>query len=325
MFAITGAGAIGRLWAYRFGANHCHFLTTKRTPHTPKAVTFDVETTATAHTTSVTIAQQHINSYSCISTENTYNPKIASSQLTNSKAASSKLDAVIICTKSLQAVSAANALDAALPKTIPFVLFQNGMGSQKNICHTTMDRAVYAAITTSGANISNSGKLKIAGEGITTFGPLNTLAEDAGDKLVTAFQHSCSHPIEFVQDIKPQMWRKLIINCGINAITAIENCANGKITTTPTFITLWPQLLIELTALSNLAALNMNSEEIESLVLGVVNDTSGNISSMLQDVRSGKPTEINDINGFALKTLKHHGVSALANQTLIEKVHALRD
>jgi len=234
--------------------------------------------------------------------------------------------ALFLCTKSLHALSAAKALDEALPKSIPLVLFQNGMGSQFEILDAIKERPIFAAITTSGANIDNQNTLQIAGIGETIIGPLNTLGKSATQQLADDLSKYPigKHSVHFSTTIRNQMWKKLIINCGINAITAIENCRNGDIANTATFHEIWPQLMCELFTLANATNLDMTKEDIQHLILSVARETGNNISSMLQDVRANKPTEIEHINGFALKTLQKMGLDAQANQTLIERVYALR-
>lgn len=314
MIGICGAGAIGKLWAYRLGAAHCLFLSTrtenqtKPTSESKPTIHFEVvgrlEERKARHGQSVhssyAIPYQHI-----------------------SEPPFPQMNAILICTKSYDAFDAAMTLDKRVPKTTPFVLFQNGLGSQQKIRERIQGRAVFAATTTSGANVRGNEQLVLAGDGETNIGPFNPEARALGSSKALNLLHSpVSHDLRFTENIDALLWRKLLINCGINAFTAIENVANGYIINTATFRELWPSLLQELCLLAPKA--DMEETEVEQLILDVAQATKDNISSMLQDIRSGKPTEIEDINGYAVKALEMHGHSADANKSLTRRVHALR-
>ena len=308
MIGICGAGAIGRLWAYRLGPAHCTFLTTRE--QQPKKTNNSIEF-------EVIQDQQHSEQ----------RPRLLIPlQHAANQSLSKKLKAVLICTKSYHAPEAATALDTRLPKSIPFVLFQNGLGSQNQIVEHINARPIYAATTTSGANINNAGQLVLAGDGDTLIGALNKLANsEAGLELTESLNIDRNNAASYTANIEELLWRKLLINCGINAFTALENVSNGDIRDTRTFQELWARAVSELCHLAPKAGFPPSSDKIGSLILEVTTNTKNNISSMLQDVRAGRQTEIDDINGYAAKVIEQLGHEAPANRELTRRVHALRD
>ena len=314
MIGICGAGAIGKLWAYRLGATHCLFLSTRTKDQTKPAPgskpTIDFEVVGKLEESKARHNQ-------------TAHPRYAIPCQHISETPLPQMNAILICTKSYDAFDAAMTLDKIVPMTTPFVLFQNGLGSQQKIREHITGRAVFAATTTSGANVRENEQLVLAGDGETNVGPLNPEALAFGSsKTLKLLQSQVSHNVRFAENIEVLLWRKLLINCGINAFTAIENVANGYISNTATFQELWPSLLKELCVLAPKAGIE--ETEAEQMILDVAKATKDNISSMLQDIRSGKPTEIEDINGYAVKALEMHGHSADANKALTRRVHALR-
>ncbi|KZZ55686.1 hypothetical protein A3762_01565 [Oleiphilus sp. HI0125] len=299
MIAIVGAGAIGQMWAYKLGADNCVFL--------------DTRPNGTSKTINITVQDQQVTNELTVRQHN----------LQTLKETKLYIEAVLICTKSHAACSTAHALDTNLLKAIPFVLFQNGMGSQHEIVEGIQHRPIYAASTTSGANIEKPNRLVLAGEGTTHCGPLNKHASQHDD-WPSSLAKISSHA-DYKHNIKSTLQRKLLINCGINAFTAIENCSNGQIRSTQSFQQYWPSLIDELSGLSNIYKLELTKTNIVEMILSVCETTAANISSTLQDVRQGKNTEINDINGFAAKQLIASGLSATTNTMLTERVNALRN
>jgi Ketopantoate reductase len=53
--------------------------------------------------------------------------------------------------------------------------------------------------------------------------------------------------------------------------------------------------------------------------------TASNRSSMLQDVRSGRPTEIDWINGEVVRRGARHGVPTPVNEALLQLVEVLEN
>jgi 2-dehydropantoate 2-reductase len=57
----------------------------------------------------------------------------------------------------------------------------------------------------------------------------------------------------------------------------------------------------------------------------VIRATAANYSSMLQDLRAGRGTEIKYITGYLLRIAARHGVPAPHNRALMEEVRRLGD
>lgn len=312
MFGICGAGAIGRLWAYRLGSARCRFLSTRANEaiEPSSVIRFDIVDAKKA---------DEIAAHRSISFIN-INDKVIRQSIQK------ELSAVLICTKSYHAMEAALELNNSLPTSIPFILFQNGLGSQQRILERIVSRPVFAATTTSGANINPANQLVLAGDGDTLIGGWNEIANaKIGIRLADELNQERKYSLSHTDEIERLLWRKLLINCGINAFTALENVRNGEICKTPTFNELWKPLIDELCILAPNAGLSASPDKLESMILGVAKSTKNNISSMLQDVRAGKQTEIDDINGYASRAIEQLGFSAPANLALTRRVHALRN
>ena len=117
--------------------------------------------------------------------------------------------------------------------------------------------------------------------------------------------------------IRALLWRKVAVNCGINALTALWACPNGELKNIPQGIaTLWE----EVAAVVEREGLHTSAEDLRYYVEQVIDSTAENISSMLQDVRALRHTEIDYITGYLLKRARAHGIAVPENARLYDRV-----
>lgn len=229
-------------------------------------------------------------------------------------------DTLIVTTK---AGDTLDALEASLPNlepTVPVVLFQNGMGSQQAVAERWPDRPIMAASTTEGANRPNVQTTVHAGQGETWIGALTHSASPLITSVVNQLKAS-GLVIHEEPDILERLWGKLIINAGINPYTAILDCANGDILDAPLFRDTIRQLCLELADVMHHEGLSPRSpEDMESQIEAVARKTAKNTSSMCSDMRRGKPTEIDYINGYIVSRARVHDLPVPVNQMLTERI-----
>lgn len=237
---------------------------------------------------------------------------------------SNKIHTLLVCTKSYDALPALKLTQAFLNPDSNIVLFQNGLGSQMAIVDAFPSHKIFAAVTTEGANRPDQDTLIHAGAGLTQIGALST-TPDSDMSLIQVRQilSQSGMAIDKHDDIRQALWHKLAINCAINPYTALLNCENGKIRNSELFQSTWPLLLKELTAALSLAGHAIEEAQLEAMVLNVTQRTAQNISSMLQDVRANRKTEIDDINGYVSKFLASKKHSNTINSMLWKQVMSL--
>ncbi len=310
---ILGAGAMGSLWAAHlhlaFKANNQHslqFLSTRA--NSPKSIKFTLNSPFLFAPNNENIPQLAFEI-----------PIIKSQDL--NQATQENPNIILICTKSYHALDACLGLKSHLNEHNYLVLFQNGLGSQHSIIEIFQNFPIYAAVSTEGVNRQSEGRFVHAGKGLTHIGPLNEAAKEH-----RIFEHCFStlthHGLDTIatEHIWKALWEKLAINCAINPFTAILNCPNGKIKDSALFRENWPILKLELAEMLNAAGFPIGVQELENRIFKVINDTQTNISSMLQDTRAKRKTEIKDINGFAAWYLRNNGLSHNVNSMLYQKL-----
>ncbi|KAE8370302.1 ketopantoate reductase PanE/ApbA C terminal-domain-containing protein [Aspergillus caelatus] len=124
---------------------------------------------------------------------------------------------------------------------------------------------------------------------------------------------------------------KLAANCVINPLTALLDVRNGEITENKMLIPTWHRLLEEISAVFNhlpeLQHLPAEQRQfsfcsLKSALVNTVLKTASNSSSMREDVRKGRGTEIQFINGWVVRRGAELGINCPTNAFLAELILA---
>ncbi len=295
MIAILGAGSMGCLWAAHLASLAPVFLSSRHTPE--GKLTFNFTALSGEQ-------QQH------------------SFPLLHPDLLDTKIATLLVCTKSHQSLGALASITPAISPETKIVLFQNGLGSQFEILDAFDEHTIFAAVTTEGVNRPRPHEVVHAGKGETHIGPLSSSAAAKLNGLDTELSSS-GLTLKTHDEVWHMLWKKLAINCAINPFTALFDCPNGQVRQSHLFQSLWPELRSELSLLLNAAGHPVDAEALEQQIFAVMDNTANNISSMLQDIRQGKRSEIDDINGFAASFLAERNLPNRVNALLRERVHAL--
>ncbi|RPB01436.1 2-dehydropantoate 2-reductase, partial [Choiromyces venosus 120613-1] len=145
--------------------------------------------------------------------------------------------------------------------------------------------------------------------------------------LLSATPLSATH-LSITELLTAQL-EKLAINSVINPLTVLLNCKNGELLENFYIVQNMRLILWEvsqvLCTLPELAAMpgrdaRLSPERLYDLVIRVARLTAGNHSSMLQDVRAGKQTEIDYINGYVLDRARDLELACTVNYLLVNMV-----
>ncbi|RAL13113.1 ketopantoate reductase family protein [Aspergillus homomorphus CBS 101889] len=124
---------------------------------------------------------------------------------------------------------------------------------------------------------------------------------------------------------------KLSANCVINPLTALLDVRNGALLNNLEVLPLQRQLLQEVSRVfQRLPALQDRPDaqqqfsfpSLEASLISVIQQTASNSSSMREDLRKGRATEIDFINGWVVQQGESLGVDCPANRTLRQLIRA---
>lgn len=233
-------------------------------------------------------------------------------------------DLVIIFVKSTQTEAAAEtARTIAGPEGMVMTL-QNGMGNADIIARSIAADRVLAGTTSHGATMLGAGRIRHAGIGPTIIGSwaATGLGRQRAQKIADDF-NSAGIETQAVSDVHSVVWNKLLINIGINAVTALCGIKNGQLLDLTVTRELSRRAVEEAMAVARARHVEINNDAVD-IVFKVAEATAANRSSMGQDVDNKRRTEIAAINGFIVQEAKRLGLEAPINFALTALIETLQ-
>lgn len=225
---------------------------------------------------------------------------------------------LLVATKAYDTLTAVQAIQPRLAPGAEIVLLQNGMGQHQQLLEQLDNIQLWAATTTAGAWLESRHRLHCVSRGDTHIG---TLTEHT--PLLPSGWQKLDIPLHPCADIRPHLWRKLAINCAINPLTAIHDCRNGALLEHPSHIELMQSVCLEVEQIAAAAGIELFPDPLADRAMAVAKATGDNLSSMLQDVRQGRHTEIEQITGFLCEQARILGIEVPVNQSLLQAIRAL--
>ena len=198
---------------------------------------------------------------------------------------------------------------------------QNGLGNLELMAETVDPARVIGATTTLGVTLDAPGRVTIESSGTTRLG--RPWAENGPTVAAVADRFTAAGlQASVVSDVRKAIWEKVLINVGINPVTAIGRVENGALVREP------GRSLLEAAVREGArvaAAEGFRIEDPVAKALAVVEATAGNRSSMLRDVETGSRTEIGALNGAIVEHGTARGLPVPVNRTLTGAVRLLED
>jgi 2-dehydropantoate 2-reductase len=193
------------------------------------------------------------------------------------------------------------------------------MGNREILMRALGAQRVALGATTAGAYMLGPGRVQVAGEGVISLS-IHSQLKPLADMLGAA-----GFIVDTVVDASILLWGKLVINAAINPITALLKTPNGEILAKPTARALMASVAREAAAVAVAKGVSLPYPDPVVATETITRRTAKNLSSMLQDVLRGAPTEIDAINGAIIEMGEQMGVPTPLNRTLWALVKAFEN
>ncbi len=231
------------------------------------------------------------------------------------------VDLAIVFVKSHQTPWAAGVARQLLQPDGLALTLQNGLGNGEALAQTLGAERVWVGVTSHGATLLGPGRVRHAGSGPTHL----ALRADVADKVEEAVRLFRQAGLEthLSENLDSLIWGKLVVNVGINALTALLRVPNGVLAEDEAACMLMERAVAEAVAVAQVKGITLPYPDPQRRVREVAVATGANRSSMLQDVLRGSTTEIGVINGAVVREARRLGLPAPVNELLTDLVRAV--
>ncbi|MBO2598421.1 ketopantoate reductase family protein [Shewanella algae] len=235
---------------------------------------------------------------------------------------SSKLKQLNLLLVTVKAYQVEAALEPLLPKLHPdcrILLLHNGLGPHQSLAAKLNGRPLSLGTTSQGALKLSSNHIRQTGSGLTQIGDLigAPMPEVMKTTLLNAIPGS-----QWSDTILEALWQKLAVNAVINPLTAIHRVNNGALAA-PEFEGTICAILDELLQVAKQEGIALTFDALHARVKEVIRLTAANYSSMYQDLKHGRKTEIDYINGYLQQRAEQYGLTLPINSELVAQIKAL--
>ncbi len=234
-------------------------------------------------------------------------------------------DLAILCVKAYHTDAASRRLCHAGYRGAVMTL-QNGVGNAEIISRNCPGAPVIAGITSEGANLVADNHVRHAGKGKTVFGPLEPgFPDDRFMNEVVSVMKEAGLDAELSGDPRSLVWGKVLVNAGINALTAILEVRNGRLLEIGPARALMADLVREGREVAVRKGISLVDADPVARVEEVCRLTASNYSSMCVDIKNGRRTEIDFINGAIVREGAALGIPCPCNDSVTKIVQGLEE
>lgn len=234
------------------------------------------------------------------------------------------VDIIFSCVKSYDLPNSLNFLKPLLSFSTLFVFLQNGISHLKYSDGEKLGAIPVFGSSSEGATRLGIGHIRHAGSGHTTLGFLQEHAKYESNQLqqLLSLLRKSGFASSLSNDICARLWAKLFVNVGINGLTVLENCRNGQLLDSNRTRERLILLVREAESVAKAQGITISEDPVEA-TLAICKRTEQNISSMLQDVRNRRPTEIESINGAVSTIGKTCNIPTPENDRLAAEIRKI--
>jgi 2-dehydropantoate 2-reductase len=223
----------------------------------------------------------------------------------------------LVLVKSWQTERASQQLAVCLAEQGVALTLQNGLGNDTILAAHLGTQRVLRGVTTLGATLNAPGEVCPGGEGPVSLDSHLRLPALENMLLSSGFD------VQVVDNIQSLVWGKLVISSALNPLTALLRVKNGEILEQPTALGLMSTLADETSSVAKKLGVVLPFKDPQRAVEEIARRTSENLSSMLQDVMRGAPTEIDAINGAVVQLAEKYDLPVPVNRTILALVKAI--
>lgn len=226
-------------------------------------------------------------------------------------------DLVLLSTKAYDTAEAMAPLRRFARSSV-FLTLQNGLDNPDIIARTA--ERVIAGTVSHGVTLLGPGEIRHAGIGETIIGPWKGVTQ-ADVVRVRDLIDEAGLRTKVTDDVRSELWGKVIVNAAINPLAALAGVPNGRLVQDRNLARLLDDVGREALAVAHTAGARLDPDDVLRRTRHIARRTAANRSSMLQDLDVGRLTEVDSISGALAALGEKDGIPMPATRRAVDRVH----
>lgn len=236
-----------------------------------------------------------------------------------------EFDLILVTVKSYDTESAARMIRKIIRPQTLVISLQNGLGNVEALQRHLPSKQILAGRVIFGAILSSPGNIKITVMAEpTAIGETTVRKETPRVRKIAKLINDARVPTVSCPDVFKLLWAKVIYNCALNSLASLLNCHYGKLTEQMETRTVMNKVIDEIYEVAAKAKVGLNpptAAQYRNLFYSkLVARTYDHRPSMLQDLKKGKRTEIDALNGAIVALGKKYEVKTPVNAELTKLI-----
>ena len=230
-------------------------------------------------------------------------------------------DLAIVFTDANSTRDAAKAARQLLKSDGFALTLQNGIGNVEALVAELGSERVIAGVSMNSAANPEAGRSAYTNVGMTSIGELDG-RDTPRVKQVAVMLNKAGIPTEIIPDPMNWIWGKFVLNCGVNALTAVTGLRSGEMFRTPEVSALQDRVIDEIMAVVERKKLMLPEKDPRKKIKDHCR-IRYNKPSMMQHIEQGRRTEIDALNGALVREAKALGIATPYNEAVVAVIKGL--
>jgi 2-dehydropantoate 2-reductase len=247
----------------------------------------------------------------------TFTPRILSAP------ESEKIDFLIVCVKNYQLDDAITDMRPFLKNDTVILTLLNGITAKDRLSEAFPGNTVLYGLSIYIDALKTADGVTNTLNGIIQFGNADNTVPSEEVLAVHEFLTNAGIEAQICTDMIYTIWRKWLMNVGINQVSAITGSPYGRLVDVESTRILVHDAMMEVVALAQSKGIGLTEEDIFAFERILTDFSPNGKTSMLQDVQAKRKTEVDSFSGTVLKLGKLQQIPTPVNHVLFHLIKSI--
>ncbi|WP_299218904.1 2-dehydropantoate 2-reductase [uncultured Aquimarina sp.] len=224
-----------------------------------------------------------------------------------------KADLILICTKSWQVQDAAELIKPILKDDTVVIPVQNGADNAEKVCSVVDEKHVLGGLCKIYSKIESPGVISHFGHTPEViFGELDKSRSDRLQSVKAVFDKA-GFKNKISEDIRVDIWSKFMFIATVSGLGALTRATIGEMYEHPELNKMLRATATEIYKIAIAKGIEMPSAIVDGIMTFIGKQPFTATASTQRDIMEGRPSELDNFNGFIVKEGKKLGLDTPIN------------